>query len=400
MALSLLCTAGAAAEHMSVGKPVPFRIDVPEPVLTDLRDRLLDTRFPAQLPGAGWQRGMDTAALKALVAYWARGYDWRAAERRLNAWPQFRVDIGGQALHYQYIRGRTRRAVPLLLLHGWPSSFVQFQSIIPLLTDPAAHGGAADALSFDVVVASLPGFGFSEAPAEGGAAVRAMAERMHLLMTEVLGYPRYAVRGSDIGGVVLQQLALLYPRAVLAAHTSGTLRGVAPPARAEQTPEEARYFADAEAWNAGELAYANLHASKPQTLVVGLNDSPAGLAAWILEKFHGWGDTSRSLEERYGRDALLTNLMVYWVGAGITPSVNFYYDFRRESGRAQGRVEVPTAMLMGLRDMVPPPRALCERQFRVTRWHELPRGGHFLEWEDPEATARDLREFIGTLVRH
>jgi pimeloyl-ACP methyl ester carboxylesterase len=288
--------------------------------------------------------------------------------------------------------------MPLLVLHGWPASYVQFHPLIPHLVDPVAHGGTAGDLAFDVVNVSLPGFGFSGNPLRPGFAVRDMAERVHLLMTRVLGHSRYAVRGSDIGAVVQQQLSLLYPDAVIGNHTSGTLRGAPLPPRPELGPREQRHLAEADAWGANELAYANLHASKPQTLGNALNDSPAGLASWILEKFHGWGDTTRDVDTRFGRDALIDNLMVYWLGSSITPSVHFYYDFRRETGRALGRVERPTAVLMGMVDMVPPPRELVERQYRITRWTELPRGGHFLEWEEPHVTARDLREFFAELA--
>jgi len=261
-----------------------------------------------------------------------------------------------------------------------------------------AQGEGADALGFDVVNVSLPGYGFSGSPLPAGFASRAMAERIHLLMTKVLGYERYATRGSDIGGVVQQQLALLYPQAIIGNHTSGTLRGAPLPPRAELSAVEQQYLADNDAWNAAELAYANLHATKPQTLGNALNDSPAGLASWILEKFHGWGDTTRGIDERFGRDALIDNLMVYWLSGSITSSVQFYYDFRREADRATGRVPQPTAVLMGLKDMLPPPRALMERQFNLVRWNELPRGGHFLEWEEPRITARDLREFFAPLA--
>ena len=225
-----------------------------------------------------------------------------------------------------------------------------------------------------------------------------MAQRIHRLMTPVLGHRRYAIRGSDIGGVVQQQLGLLHPEAIIAHHTSGTLRGAPLPPRDELNEVELRYVSDNDAWNANELAYANLHASKPQTLGNALNDSPAGLASWILEKFHGWGDTSRSIDERFGRDALIDNLLVYWLSGSITSSVQFYFDFRRETERVLGRVPQPTAVLMGMKDMVPPPRALVERQYNLVRWNELPRGGHFLEWEEPEITARDLCEFLAPLA--
>lgn len=384
-------------QALAVGSPEPFRVRFDAPMVEDLRRRLATVRLPAG--GApGWERGMDGGELAALLRHWRDGYDFGAAEARLNAWPQFRVDIGGLPLHYQVAQGRTARRMPLLLLHGWPSSYVQFLPLVPLLTDPVAHGAEADALSFDVVSVSLPGYGWSAPSGARQAVVRDMAERIHLLMTRVLGHERYAVRGTDVGGVVQQQLALLHAEAVIGNHTSGMLRGVPLPPRSDMSAAELRWINENDAWSTGELAYANLHATKPRTLGVALNDSPAGLAAWILEKFHGWSDPSRSLDALYGRDLLIDNLMVYWASGSITSSVEFYYDFRRETGRAQGRVPQPTAVLMGTTDMVPPPRALLDRWYRIERWNELPRGGHFLEWEAPGATARDLREFFEGLL--
>ena len=384
---------------MTVGTPEPFRVTVSAEAERELRERLRRARLPAQIPGQGWSRGTDTTYLADFLRYWAEHYDFRRFEQRLNTWPQFRVTVGGVPLHCEHARARSRRRqMPLLMMHGWPSSTVQFHRVIARLADPSVDGAGPEALGFHVVNVSLPGYGFSGNPLQTGFAVRAMAERIHLLMTTVLGYPRYAVRGSDIGGVVQQQLALLYPDAIIGNHTSGTLRGAPLPPRSELSEVEQRYLADNDAWSANELAYANLHASKPQTLGNALEDSPVALASWILEKFHAWGDTSRGVDERFGREALIDNLMVYWLGGNATASVQFDYEFRRETRRALGRVPQPTAVLMGMKDMVPPPRELVQRQFNLTRWNELPRGGHFLEWEEPEITARDLREFFAPLA--
>ncbi len=372
----------------------PFAIDVPAKTLDGLRDRLRHTRWPDHIPKSGWTYGIDTPYFESLVDYWASQYDWRREERALNALPQYRTRIDGIDLHFIHARGSGPGAVPLIMLHGWPGSFVQFRSIVPLLTDPDAHG-AQGAQSFDVVVPSLPGFGFSEKPAQPGFATRAIAERLFGLMA-ALGYERFGVRGSDIGGSVAQQMALAEPTRLIGLHVSGLLRGVPllTPGR-PPTPEERRFLHDLEVWTRTRMGYASVQAEDPQTLAVGLNDSPAGLAAWIIEKFRLWGDTRVPLERRFSRDDLLTNVMIYWVTQTIGSSVRLYHEFGREK-RLQGRVEVPTAVLMAAHDMVPVPRSVSERIYNVVRWHETPVGGHFLECSEPELLARDLRAFFST----
>lgn len=257
----------------------PYRIRIPDDVLKDLKARVRNTRWPDQLEGTGWDYGTDTAYLKQLCAYWADGFDWRAQEDRLNGFHHYRDTIDGLRLHFIHERGRGPNP-------------------IPLLTDPASHG-APDAPSFDVGVASLPGYGFSDIPKTRGFAIQAMAQCFTKLMTESLGYKRFALRGSDIGHSVTQQLALAHPDLVIGAHVTGLLRGVplassAPPSEAEQKFNQATA-----AWDAQELAYARMHGTKPQTLAVGLNDSPAGLASWIVEKFRTWGDTKGNVESRF-----------------------------------------------------------------------------------------------------
>jgi len=379
--------------------PEPFAIHVSDDTLRDLKMRLRQTRWPDQIEGSGWDYGTDTQYLKELVTYWARDFDWRAQEKKLNAFHQFRAEIDGVRIHFIHERGHASGngapPIPVLLLHGWPSSFVQFQKIIPLLTDPAAHG-APNAPSFDVVVASLPGFGFSDIPKQRGFAIRDIAERMNKLMTETLGYKRYAVRGSDIGGSVIQQLALAHPDNLIGAHISGLLRGV--PLQSDKPPSEAeqKFNRDLEAWTSAEIAYARLHSSKPQTLAVSLNDSPAGLASWIVEKFRSWGDTKGNVESRFSKDELLTNLTIYWATQTIGSSIRLYYEFSREQ-RLTGRVPVPTAALIALNDMVPPPREVAERLYNLVRFNQTPVGGHFLEWEEPQLVADDMRAFFSSL---
>jgi microsomal epoxide hydrolase len=377
------------------GMPEPYRIHVPDEVLKDLKARLRNTRWPDQIEGTGWEYGTDTQYLKTLVSYWANDYDWRAQEKKLNAFHNYRANIDGLRIHFIHEKGKGPNAIPVLMLHGWPSTFVQFQKIIPLLTDPAAHG-APNAPSFDVVVASLPGYGFSDIPTGRGFAIQAIAERLTKLMTETLGYKRFALRGSDIGQSVIQQLALAHPDLVIGAHVTGLLRGTptqggGPPSKAEQ-----KFNREMAEWDATELAYARMHGQKPQTLAVGLNDSPAGLASWIVEKFHKWGDTKGNVESRFSKDELLTNLTIYWATGTAPSSVRLYYEFAREK-RLQGRVQVPTALLIATHDMVPPPREVAERMYNVARWTQTDVGGHFLEWEEPQLVAEDMRAFFGSL---
>lgn len=388
-----LVSPGAAQE--SAGRAEPFTIDVPDEVLDDLEARLERTRWPDQLPGTGWTYGTDTAYLRELADYWQDGYGWRAEEARLNTFDHYRAEVGGDGLRLHFIHARSddADAIPVLLLHGWPSTFVQMLDVIPLLTDPAAHG-MPEAPSFHVVAASLPGFGFSDVPARPGVGFATSARLMAELMHDVLGYARYGVRGSDLGGVIVRQMALMYPEQVIGVHLTGIIgtAGGEPP----YTPAE-QAFIDASAAIEPEVAYARLQMSKPQTLAPALNDSPVGLASWIVEKFRAWSDSGGDVERRFSKDELLTNLTVYWVTQTAPASMRMYYDFVREPLET-GRIEQPVGMLMTTRDLFPAaPREWGERLFNVTRWVETDVGGHFLEWEEPELVARDMQTFFGAI---
>lgn len=272
----------ADAQGSSIARnPERFVIDVPDTVLRDLEERLSRTRWPDQLSGTGWQYGADTSYMRELVSYWQDEFNWRSQQERLNGYEHYRALVSDMRIHFVHARSRNPDAIPLLLLHGWPSSFVQMLDIIPLLVDPAAHG-LSGAPSFHVVAASLPGFGFSDIPRRRGIGFRTSAELMAELMHDVLGYPRYGVRGSDLGASIVRQIALLHPDQVIGVHLTGMIGtdGAEPPF----TPAE-QAFIDADAATLPERAYARLQMSKPQTLAHGLNDSPVGLAAWIVEKF-------------------------------------------------------------------------------------------------------------------
>ena len=371
----------------------PFTIAIPQSTLDDLRDRLARTRWPDAPAGAGWDYGADVASIKALAEYWQTGFDWRTQEAALNGLSHFKATVNGTGIHFVHERGKGPNPLPLLLLHGWPSSFLQMVKILPLLTDPAPHGGdAAD--SFDVVVPSLPGYGFSDRPTAPGMGVAQIGNLFATLMTDVLGYGRFGARASDLGAGVSKEMALARPELFAGLHHSCTSPFVffVPE---DLSAAEQKFLQEAQAFAQAEGAYAMLQSTKPQTAAFGLNDSPAGLAAWVVEKFRNWSDCEGNVERRFTKGELLTNLTLYWATETIGSSMRLYAESARiPSPNAGKRVEVPTAMAMLPKDLVSGPREWHEREYTVVRWTDLPRGGHFGEWEEPELLAEDIRAFF------
>lgn len=377
-------------------KPQPFQINVPQTVLDDLQERLARVRWPDEISGAAWDYGTNLEYLKELTDYWRDDYDWRAQEADLNRFEHYKADIDGFGLHFIHERGTGPNPRPLLLLHGWPDSFYRMVKIIPMLTDPARYGGdPAD--SFAVIVPSLPGFGFSDRPSERGEDVSRTAERLSRLMTE-LGYERYAIHGGDGGSPLAQYLAFTQPEAVtgihltdIGWHTSMTLD------RSTLSEVEEQYLAELDRQGMSESGYVMIQGSKPPTLAYGLNDSPVGLAGWIVEKFRAWSDCGGDVEQSYTKDELLTNIMIYWVTQTINSSIRSYYEGMHSSAMyAIQRVEVPVGMALFPKDN-PPPRELAERSLNVQRWTEMPSGGHFAALEEPELLVQDLRAFFRQL---
>lgn len=368
----------------------PYTIAFPDQAVDDVRRRLAQTRWPDHIRDTGWDYGTDPEYLRDIVGYWTEEYNWRASEQRLNAFANYIATVDGFDLHVIHERGAGNDPMPLLLLHGWPSSIVQFMPIIPLLTAAGEQG-----LSFDVVAPSLPGYGFSQRATERGMNTVRIGSLLHRLMTETLGYERYAIRASDLGAGVMSQIALAYPESMIGLHTGGTNPWIMDVPE-DLTAEEERFVADAQRWNQREMGYAMEQSSKPQTLAYALNDSPAGLAAWILEKFHRWSDCGGNLDSRFERDDLLANLTIYWLTETIGSSMRLYYETIADPGN-WGTADVPTAMLMSPHDMFPTPRSWIERTSRVDRWTDIDEGGHFLEWEVPHLVDADLRAFFRTV---
>ncbi|MES2624845.1 MAG: epoxide hydrolase family protein [Pseudomonadota bacterium] len=371
-------------------------LHISQPVLDDLRYRLSHTRWPDEMAGAEWNYGTNRSYLKELVSYWADGFDWRAQEEWLNSFNHYKSNVNGLGIHYIHQRSHSTDAIPLLILHGWPGSFLQMLKLLPLLTDPAAHG-MSDTTSFHVVIASLPGFGLSDASAKPGFAMEAIADVMATLMHDVLGYKKYGVRGSDLGGTTIDQMARRYPQQIIGAHlTQLIVAGPVTPTD-NTTQAERDFLAACVLIGNTELSYARQHASKPQTLAYGLNDSPAGLAAWLVEKYHKWGDTAGNIESRFSKNFLLTTLTLYWATETIGSSIRTYYDMVRNRGN-MNHIDVPTGFLMSKKDMFPPaPREWAERSHNVVHFSEAVTGGHFLEWEEPELVAKDMQVFFSKL---
>jgi len=373
-----------------------FRIGIEEPVLEDLQRRLAQTRLPDQIPGTGWEYGIPCDYLRELVDTWRDEYDWRAEESRLNELSHFRTRIDGHAIHFVHARSPHEEALPLLLSHGWPGSIVEFQAVIPRLTHPEAHGGrAADA--FHVIAPSLPGYAFSEPPRERGWDVPRMARAFIELMGR-LGYRRYAAQGGDWGAQITTRIGAFDPEHLVAIHLNMPI-GAKPDAPCPLSDEDKADLAAMAKFQGEESGYAMQQGTRPQTLGVALNDSPAGLLAWIVEKFRAWSDCDGHPENVFTRNQLLTNVMLYWVTQTAASSARLYWESRHGGmwNEKPAFVAVPTGVARYPKEVVRFPRPWVERQYNVTHWVDLPRGGHFAAMEQPELFVEDLRTFFRTV---
>jgi microsomal epoxide hydrolase len=397
LAAALLAAVPVAAQPLAADAVTPFRIQVPNAVLTDLKQRLTQARFPDELAGTGWTYGTDLTYLRQLTAYWRDRYDWRAQERRLNELPQFTTTIDGLEIHFVHWRSRAANAMPLVMIHGWPGSFLEFVKISDLLVDPSGHGGR-DTDAFHLVVISLPGYGFSGKPREPGFSPERMGRLVATLMKR-LGYERYGVQGGDWGSVVGRMAALNDAPHVIGLHLNFCTAG-APPGQANATdgipPPQLALVRERQAAMQNELAYFQIQSTKPQTLGYGLNDSPIGLAAWIVEKFRSWCDCDGDVERKFTRDELLNNVMLYWVTQTITSSTRIYFE-NRVAPPPQRKVEVPVACAIFPKDIVTSTEKWMSAQHNLVRWTMMPRGGHFAAMEEPGLLAEDIRTFFRPL---
>ena len=392
------------AQRPSDSAIVPFKIQIPESVLSDLKRRLAQARFAEELSDAGWEYGTNLAYLKTLVEYWRDKYDWRTQEKRLNAYDQFKTNIDGIDIHFIHQRSKNPNATPLLLLNGWPSSIIEYEKIIGPLTEAGFH----------VVIPSMPGFGFSGKPHERGYNPERIARVWVQLMAR-LGYTRYAAHGSDWGNGIATRVALDDPTHVVALHLAGC--GAPPAAPAANAADQARApsITNSAVNAAHNLGYQEIQSTKPQTLGQGLSDSPVGLASWIIEKWYGWSDHDGDLEKVFTKDELLTNIMIYWVTNSGTSSTRIYYESRHMLGglaptpfpRPEGRVSTPTGCgsfpLQYDRRGNPidttsaEARKFAEARYNVVHFTTMPHGGHFPAFEQPKLWVDDIRAFFAAV---
>jgi microsomal epoxide hydrolase len=380
----------------------PFEIAVPDAAIADLQRRLRNTRLPDQIDNSSWEYGTDIAYLTELIEYWQDDFDWREQETQLNQFDQFKTEIDGLAMHFIHQRSENPDAIPLMIVHGWPGSISEFTKIIGPLTDPLAHGGdSADA--FHVIAPSLPGFGFSGIPNQPGYSPEKIAHVLAALMGKI-GYPRYAIAGGDWGAIINRHLANNYPQRLIGLHSNMMLAG------APSDPQQRDAVTDAEeaartargAYMQNERAYQQIQGSKPQTLGYGLNDSPAGLAAWITEKFHGWTDMPQGadgyLDNHFSKDEILTNIAIYWFTGTITASTRIYYENSKTAVENPiGYIDVPTGAAIFPAEIFITPRAWAEAAYDLRHWSVMDEGGHFAALEKPQLYLNDLREFFRLL---
>lgn len=379
--------------------PRPFRLEVPASQIEDLKSRLERVRLPDRAPGAAWAYGTDPDYLARLIAYWRDEFDWRAEEAALNAFPQFKVQLDNLDLHYLAVPGKGPSPMPLLLLHGWPGSIFEFLDLIPRLVDPARFGGdPADA--FMVIAPSLPGYGLSFEPNQQRFGVAQIADCMATLMTDVLGYSRFGGQGGDWGAFTCSALSVRHKEKLIGIHQN--MLGLNPMDPLPKAPNaaERRYAAEIAKWAREETGYIGIQGTRPQTLAAALTDSPAGLAAWIAEKFYVWTDHDGDLEEAVDRDRMLANISLYWFTGAIGSSFWPYYD--RLHGEwpipAGATVDAPFGYAAFPREIRRPPRSIAEKTYTdIRQWTEMPKGGHFAAMEEPEALARDIQAFFRPL---
>ncbi len=376
-----------------------FSLNVADTAIADLRERLSRTRFPDQAPGEPWEYGTNVDYLRGLVEYWRSGFDWRAQEARLHAFPQFKAPLHDIDVHFLHVPGKGPNPCPLLLMHGWPGSVFEFMDLIPRLTDPGSFGGdPADA--FTVVAPSLPGYGLSFRPGQKRFGIEEIADCLANLMTETLGYRRFAAQGGDWGGITASRMGYAHATKLIGIHVNLLAVRREPNMLSDPTPEERKYLEELAHWLKEETGYQWIQGTRPQTLSFGLTDSPAGLAAWIVEKFRAWSDCNGDVESAFTRDQLLANISLYWFTGAIGSSFFPYY-FRMHRPwpiPEGGTIAVPSGYSEFPREILRAPRSLAERTYTdIRRWTVMSRGGHFAAMEQPEALAGEIQAFFRPL---
>jgi pimeloyl-ACP methyl ester carboxylesterase len=368
----------------------PFYVNLPQKVLDDLHFKIKLTRWPEVGDNTDWTHGTDISYLKVLSDYWLREFDWRKTENEINRYPNFIADISSIRIHFIHVRGKGKRSIPLIISHGWPGSFLEMMKLIPLLTEDPD-------LSFDLVIPSIPGFGFSTKTPLPGCNSSVVADLWHELMTK-LGYDSYGVQGGDIGSGISTWMALRYPKHVIGLHLNYISGSFKPYIPDDDTvsDEVLEFRKSAQDWSAKEGAYALLQSTKPLSLAYGLNDSPVGLCAWIIEKFNGWSDNSGCIDNAFAKDEILANVTLYWVTETIYSSMKIYNENTKKP-LAFGKddfVRVPVGFAEFPKELPVPPRSQIEKGFNITHWTVMPKGGHFAAAEQPGLLSDDIKIFF------
>ncbi|MBA13009.1 MAG: epoxide hydrolase [SAR202 cluster bacterium] len=384
-----------------------FKIDINEEILKDLKYRLENTRWPDEIPGLEWQLGTNLDYLKELVEYWKNDFDWQKHETALNQFDHFITNIEGLKIHFIHQKSSHKDAIPIVLTHGWPGTFYEMHKMIPLLTNPEINGGNSTD-SFDVIVPSLPGYGFSSKPTKHGINIRETAKMWHSLMTDTLGYKRYAAYGGDIGTGVTSQLGYMYPDKIIGIHMIANLiNGLQPylgPGSKSLSKIEQAHTNRTKKWMAEEGGYYRMHSTKPQTLSYGLNDSPVGLASWIIEKYRAWSDCNGDIESSFTKDELLITLTIYWATETINSSIRMYFEYQNLNDeniynnlKKSEKINTPARIVVFPGDISDPPKEWADRVYNSLSWQKMSKGGHFAALEEPELLVNDIREFFRIL---
>ena len=380
--------------------PRPFRVDIPQTTIDRILHRVRDTQWPDRLDATDWRYGANWDYMKALARYWVEQFDWRKAEANLNRYPQFLARVGDYDIHFYHVKGRgSAKPMPLILTHGWPGSVLEFIEAIGPLSDPASFGGSPED-AFDVVVPSLPGYGFSSKPKGKPIGPATTAALWNQLMTEVLGYNKYGAQGGDLANTIMTQLGRIHPESLIGLHFNGIGLGAAPaPPESEQPPDERAWRRAVAAYRTTEMDYNFEQRNKPQTVALALSDNPVGTAAWIVEKLKIWSDSPDPFEPAFSMDQILTNVMIYLVTNTFGTAVWFYRGLNDDAVSDGGKIEVPTGFASSPHEMtmLNPPQSVVARNFNLVHYTKLTRGGHFAFWEQPERMVTDVRQFFRRL---
>ncbi|MDB5127562.1 epoxide hydrolase family protein [Mucilaginibacter sp.] len=372
----------------------PFKVAIPGQQITDLNNRLLNTRWPDEIDGAGWTYGTNLSYLKNLCTYWTNDYSWRKTENDINSYDNFIAGVDGYQIHFIHVKGKGSKSVPLIITHGWPGSFLEMMKMIPYLTEGTGF-------TFDLVIPSVIGFGFSSKPTSPGCNSAVIADLWHKLMLG-LGYTKYGAQGGDIGAGISSWLSLKHPDNVIGLHLNfipGSYQPYMKPGD-NLTAEETIYKQQIAEWYAEEGAYGSIQSTKPQTLAYGLNDSPAGLCGWIIEKFQSWTDSDGNPESVISYDELLANVSLYWFTQSLPSSIRLYKESRKaplKFGR-DDRINTPVAFTRFPNELPTPPRSFVEKSFNIIQWTEMPMGGHFAAMEQPQLLAANIKGFFEQII--